>query len=213
MFLLSTPPAHISNLIITPSPSSTLASNSYCYSRPSNSLVLMVLDDVGWCDVGYHGSDFATPNIDRLAAGGVRLERYYVQEVCSPTRSSLMTGRLPLHTGFQTVLQPGGTQKLPLDVSTLPEALQKVGYRNYAIGKWHLGYSSWNYTPLGRGFDSFAGYLQGQSDYNMHTNTVLGTQDPEGKQGFDFWRNKSGTEICKVHGLLYGSQKSYFCCC
>jgi len=65
-------------------------------SKPPH-LVMMVLDDVGWADVGYHGSDFPTPNIDRLAMQGLRLEKYYVQQVCSPTRSALMTGRYPFH--------------------------------------------------------------------------------------------------------------------
>jgi arylsulfatase A-like enzyme len=64
----------------------------YCLAAKNPHLVLMVLDDVGWSDVGFHGSDFPTPAIDKLASEGVRLEQYYVQEVCSPTRSALMTG-------------------------------------------------------------------------------------------------------------------------
>lgn len=157
-------------------------------------IVLMVLDDVGWSDVGYHGSDFPTPNLDQLAVKeGVRLERYYVQQVCSPTRSAFMSGRYPFHTGMQhkTTLHAGTLAKLPLDATTIAEGLAKVGYRTHAIGKWHLGLASWDYTPLGRGFETWAGYLNGQGDHYTHTNANLGLPDPDMKKGFDFWRNKT----------------------
>merc|ERR1719230_914608 len=87
-------------------------------SAAKPNIVMLVLDDVGWADVSYQGSDFPTPVIDRLATTeGVRLENYYVQQVCSPTRSALMTGRYPFHTGMQhvTTLVPGTTAALPLD--------------------------------------------------------------------------------------------------
>lgn len=159
-------------------------------------VVLMVLDDLGWDDVGYHGSDFPTPNIDALAEQGVRLERYYVQQVCSPTRSALLSGRHPFHTGMQHrhTLLPGGTGHLPLNATTVAEALGKVGYRTHAIGKWHLGYASWKYTPTGRGFESHAGYLQGQGDYYQHTLGIGGLPDPKGTSGFDFWRNQTAAK-------------------
>lgn len=147
-------------------------------------IIMMVLDDVGWADVGYHGSDFPTPIIDRLATTeGVRLENYYVQQVCSPTRSALQTGRYPFRTGMQhfTTLVPGSLAAIPEDVPTIAEALKEAGYRRHAIGKWHLGYSSWKHTPLGRGYESYQGYLQGACDY--YNKTIA--------SGFDFWRNKT----------------------
>lgn len=152
-------------------------------------LVMMVLDDVGWADLGYHGSDFPTPNMDQLAtAEGIRLEKYYVQQVCSPTRSALMTGRYPFKTGMQhcTTLMPGSSAKLPIGVPTVAEALRDRGYSTAAIGKWHLGYDSWDATPTGRGFDSFAGYLQGQTDY---WNKTVGAGG--GLSGMDFWKNRT----------------------
>jgi arylsulfatase A-like enzyme len=75
---------------------------------------------------------------------------------------------------------------LPLNVTTLPEALEAVGYRRAMIGKWHLGYASWENTPLGRGFESFVGYYNGQGHYYQHT-----SGGPLGNGGFDFWQNKS----------------------
>ena len=67
-------------------------------SQPPHILFVLV-DDYGWSDVGYHGSKIHTPNIDRLASEGVILDNYYVQPICSPTRSALMSGRYPIHTG------------------------------------------------------------------------------------------------------------------
>jgi len=153
-------------------------------------LVFMVLDDLGWSDVGYHGSDFPTPRIDDLATTGVRLEKFYVQQVCSPTRSALMTGRYPFRTGLQhcTTLAPGSEAHIPADVPTIAEALKGAGYSTAMIGKWHLGYASWDYTPTGRGFDSHAGYLQGEVDYFKKTFERPGM--PEAT-GLDFWRNQT----------------------
>jgi len=158
-------------------------------------IVLLVMDDVGWADVGYHGSDFPTPNIDRLAKSqGCRLERYYVQQVCSPTRSALMTGRLPFRIGTQWVstLPPGSPAALPLDVPTLAEVLSSADYSTHAIGKWHLGYAKWANTPLGRGFESYVGYLQGAEDYydrSLGAETI--DKNITAFTGFDFWVNKT----------------------
>jgi arylsulfatase A-like enzyme len=166
-------------------------------SRPH--IVLMPLDDLGWADVGYHGSDFPTPVIDRLATTeGVRLENYYVQQVCSPTRSALMTGRYPFRIGMQhaTTLMPGSTAAIPMETPTLAEQLKSQGYSTHAIGKWHLGNARWSNTPLGRGFDSYLGYLQGACDYYNKTVGVgtLASKAPEvianSLTGFDFWKDK-----------------------
>ena len=153
-------------------------------------LIMTVIDDLGWSDVGYHNPDLQTPNINRLASEGVKLERYYVQQVCSPTRSALMTARYPFRTGLQhaPTLVPGSTGAIPSDTATIAEVLKKRGYATSAIGKWHLGYSSWKDTPLGRGFDSYAGFLQGGQDYYTHE---LAIPPPLNQSGFDLWRNQT----------------------
>ena len=158
-------------------------------AAPPN-IVLMVIDDVGHADLSMNGGDFPTPHLDALAATGVNMRRMYVQPVCSPTRSALMTGRYPFRTGLQhyTTLLPGGTAKLPLAPhQTLAELMAGAGYSTAAIGKWHLGYSKWAYTPTGRGFDSHVGYLQGQTDYY---NKTLGGAKLQ-PLGFDFWHNQT----------------------
>mmetsp|Transcript_13173 Transcript_13173/g.25572 ORF Transcript_13173/g.25572 Transcript_13173/m.25572 type:complete len:552 (+) Transcript_13173:81-1736(+) len=169
-------------------------------AAPPN-LILWVLDDIGWADVGYHGSNFPTPTIDNLARSGVELNRMYVMPQCSPTRSALMTGRFAFHTGmshFSTIL-PGSPAGIPASVPTFAEQMKAAGYQTHAIGKWHLGMGSWPQTPQGRGFDSYLGYMQGQTDYYNHTIPACGTPclnpldkgraSPYGPDaaGYDFW--------------------------
>ena len=105
-------------------------------------------DDLGWKDVGYHGSDIKTPNIDRLAENGARLEQFYAQPMCTPTRAALMTGRYPFRYGLQTLVIPSGyTYGLRTDEWLLPQALKEAGYETAIIGKWHLGHADPKYWP------------------------------------------------------------------
>lgn len=132
-------------------------------------VVFMMADDLGWGDVGFHGSAIATPNIDKLAERGVRLEQFYVQPVCSPTRGALLTGRYPMRLGLQVgVVRPWSKHGLPLDERTLPEALRDVGYVTVICGKWHLGHVTPDYLPTRRGFDFQYGHYNGMLDYFTH---------------------------------------------
>ncbi len=136
---------------------------------PRPHIVFILADDMGWKDVGYHGSEIRTPNLDRLAAEGVRLEQFYVQPLCSPTRASLMTGRYPMRYGLQVdVIRPDATYGLPLEERMLPQALREAGYATHMVGKWHLGSFDEKYWPTSRGFDHHYGHLFGMIDYNTH---------------------------------------------
>jgi len=135
--------------------------------RPN--VVYIVSDDQGWKDVGYHGSDIKTPNIDRLAADGVRLEQFYAQPMCTPTRAALMTGRYPFRYGLQTaVIASAQTYGLATDEYLLPQALKDAGYSTAIVGKWHLGHADPKYWPRQRGFDYQYGPLIGEIDYFTH---------------------------------------------
>jgi arylsulfatase A-like enzyme len=131
-------------------------------------IVTIISDDQGWKDVGYHGSDIRTPNIDALAAGGARLEQFYAQPMCSPTRAALMTGRYPFRYGLQIAIPSAHTYGLPTDEWLLPQALKEAGYETVLIGKWHLGHADRKYWPLERGFDHHYGPLLGEIDYFTH---------------------------------------------
>jgi len=132
-------------------------------------IVFIVADDLAWKDVGFHGSDIKTPNIDQLAAGGAKLEQYYAQPMCTPTRAALMTGRYPLRYGLQTaVILSAHTYGLPTDEWLLPQALKDAGYETAIVGKWHLGHADQKYWPRQRGFDYQYGPLIGEIDYFTH---------------------------------------------
>jgi arylsulfatase A-like enzyme len=129
-------------------------------------MVVILADDLGNADIGYRGSQIKTPNLDALAKGGVRLESYYGQQLCTPARAALMTGRYPMRYGLQTfVIFPGHKYGLPTDETTLPQALKRVGYTTAMVGKWHLGHADRKYWPQNRGFDHFYGNLVGEVDY------------------------------------------------
>ncbi len=134
-------------------------------------ILIIVADDLGYGDVGFHGgTEIPTPHLDGLAAGGVNLTNGYVScPVCSPTRAGLATGRYQQRFGHefnpgQAVSENGVTVGLPLTEKTLASALHDVGYHTAIVGKWHLGAAD-GYRPLQRGFDEFYGFLGGAHPY------------------------------------------------
>jgi arylsulfatase A-like enzyme len=134
-------------------------------ARPPN-IIYILADDLGWTDLGCQGSTYyATPNIDRLASQGMRLQRYYNSQNCAPTRAVLMSGQYAPRTGIYSVgtldrgtpperrmITPENAQDLPLDKYILPQAIKAAGYATGMFGKWHLG-NAQGYHPLQRGFD------------------------------------------------------------
>lgn len=129
-------------------------------------IIFIMADDLGNADVGYHGSEIRTPNIDKLATEGARLESFYGMPVCTPSRAALMTGRYPMRLGLQTlVIFPNHTYGVPLDERMLPQALKQAGYDTMMVGKWHLGHADRAFWPQNRGFDYFFGNVVGEVDY------------------------------------------------
>ncbi len=121
-------------------------------SNKGPNIVYFLADDLGWGDVGWHGSEIQTPNLDKLATKGAKLESFYVQSVCSPTRAAFMTGRYPMRYGLQSgVIRPWAQYGLPLEEQILPQALQGAGYATAIVGKWHLGHFERNYLPTAPG--------------------------------------------------------------
>ena len=148
--------------------------------RPN--VLIMVADDLGWADVGYHGNtQIDTPSLDRLAAEGVQLDRFYTTPICSPTRAALMTGRDPIRLGVAyATIMPWQNNGVHTEETFLPELFLGAGYQTAMVGKWHLGHAQQVFHPNSRGFEHFYGHLH----------TEVGFFPPFGNLGGkDFQRN------------------------
>ncbi len=152
--------------------------------RPN--IVLIMADDLGYGDVGSYGSTTnRTPNIDKLASGGLRLTDFHTNgPMCSPTRAAMLTGQYQSRFGrrFEAALSGANHDAgLPPEAVTIAEILGENGYATGMFGKWHLGYES-PYLPTEQGFDEFRGLISGDGDY--HTRV-----DRSGNA--DWWKNAS----------------------
>ncbi len=154
-------------------PDSDALTSGTAQAQPN--VVVVVLDDTGYAQLGCFGSDIETPHLDSLADGGLRYNRFHVTALCSPTRASLLTGRNHHRVGMGYLIDfpgsdPGYTCRIPPAAGTLPQVLRGAGYSTFAVGKWHLAprweanpagpYDRW---PLGMGFERFYGFLSAET--------------------------------------------------
>ena len=138
----------------------SIAQNDSVEMTAQPNILVMVADDLGWADVGYHGGDIDTPSLDLLAEQGVQLNRFYTTPICSPTRAALMTGRDPIRLGVAYgVILPWDNIGVHPDEHFMPQSFQEAGYQTAMVGKWHLGHAQMTYHPNNRGFDHFYGHL------------------------------------------------------
>jgi arylsulfatase len=152
-------------------------SNPQAISRdppPRPNLIVILSDDMGFSDLGCYGGEISTPNLDALAAGGLRFTQFYNTARCCPTRASLLTGLYPHQAGVGHMMddagKPGYRGNLNASCRTIAEVLHPAGYRCYAVGKWHVTRfagkdgpkDNW---PLHRGFDRYYGTIHGAGSY------------------------------------------------
>ena len=140
--------------------------------RPN--IIIILVDDMGFSDIGCYGSEIETPNLDSLAANGVRFTQFYNSGRCCPTRASLMTGLQPHQVGIGHMTEPPN-QPLEMDgpyqgflndkCLTIAQVLKSTGYHTLMTGKWHLGYADRANWPMQRGFDRFYGGITGAFNY------------------------------------------------
>ena len=175
-----------------------LLSGALQAAEPTKPNIIYILaDDLGWKDVGFHGSDIQTPNLDKLAVEGVRLERHYTAPMCTPTRAALMTGRYPMRYGLQVGVIPGaGTYSLAKDEFLLPQMLKDAGYKTYMSGKWHLGHAKKEFWPNHRGFNSFYGATVGEIDHFLHASHGVA----------DWYRDDTAIEEEGFDNSLFGAE-------
>jgi len=152
-------------------------------------ILFMMIDDLGWNDVGYRPtSDLSSPTIDSLANEGIRFNRYYTPNLCSPARTSFLSGRYPYNIGMQgVVILNGMPVDMPKNVSTVADRLRQGGFKTGAFGKWDAGMTTWDFTPTCRGFDYFFGFYGPAQDHYTHSGGGLDL-----RENFEAVRNESG---------------------
>jgi len=179
-------------------------------SAPKPHILIMLVDDLGWADVSYRASptddtQIATPVFESLLKEGIRLDRAYAYSWCAPSRSSLLSGRLPVHVNmnYSNVLAvdwstpASGASGMPSGMSTMGDKMKEAGYTTYYNGKWGAGHAWEGQLPRARGFDHFLGYLQDSVDYYTGDRNPDVISRPNGCElaGYthpfmvDFWRD------------------------
>ena len=169
----------------------TLADSQPWFDEPAHpgpeapNVVLVLLDDTGFAQMGCYGSDIDTGNIDALAAAGVQFTNFHVTPLCSPTRASLLTGRSQHAVGMRTLSNfrtgfPNQLGHISNHAATVAEVLGQAGYATFCTGKWHLApmeqgsaagpFDQW---PLARGFNRFYGFLEGETDQFQDRKSVV----------------------------------------
>lgn len=174
--------------------STVLAGSAWAGAAPRPNILIILSDDMGWSDIGCYGSEIKTPNLDALAAKGLRFTQFYNNARCCPTRASLLTGLYPHSAGVGHMTgndhRPGYQGELNQQCVTIAEAVRPAGYRTYAVGKWHVVRDikpdgpkyDW---PMQRGFDKFYGTITGGGSFYDPTTLCRGNtyitpeNDPE----------------------------------
>ncbi|MCB1695528.1 MAG: sulfatase-like hydrolase/transferase [Halioglobus sp.] len=179
-----------------------LCSTSPSYATEPPNIVIFVADDLGWADVGFRGSKIQTPNLDKLAAEGMQLNRFYTTPICSPTRAALMTGRDPIRLGVAySVILPWDSGGIHTSEHFMPQSFKAAGYQTAMMGKWHLGHSQQSFHPNDRGFDHFYGHLH----------TEVGFYPPfDNLGGKDFQRNGKSIDEPGYETYLLADEATHY---
>ena len=164
------------------------------FSQNKPNVVYILVDNWGWGDISIQGSTIPTPKIDKLASEGTRFTNFNVQNQCTPTRSALMTGRLPIRSGTQKVAAPGEPQGMAPWEYTIAELMSDAGYSTAAYGKWHIGDTDGR-LPHDQGFDEWYGIKESAMAASFSSTPQF---DPEVIELQYIWEGKKGQLSTKV---------------
>ncbi|MCK8677653.1 arylsulfatase [Streptomyces lichenis] len=189
-------------------------------------IVVVLVDDMGYSDIGPFGAEIATPVLDSVAESGVRLTNYHTMPLCSPARAALLTGLNPHRVGYAMVANadpgfPGYGMEIAEDIPTLAETLHGAGYATYAVGKWHLARDSSSNAaddrrnwPLQKGFDQYYGVLEGLTNL-FHPHQLVRDNSPLDidafPEGYYYTDDITDQAIGMVKGLrAHDADKPFF---
>lgn len=178
--------------------------------RAKPNIMVILIDDVGYSDIGCFGSEIATPNLDKLAQGGVKMTQFYNNARCCPTRATLLTGLYPHNAGIGWMTgtnmgEPGYIGELNQNCVTLAQVLKPAGYDTYATGKWHVAANTNNYAgpkynwPLQRGFDRYFGIVPGGASYFAPKALTSGNNNVKPGKGFYLTDAIADTTVKYIH--------------
>ncbi|CAJ1416890.1 unnamed protein product [Effrenium voratum] len=157
-------------------------------------ILFVLVDDVGWANVGFNleqpNPEVVTPNLDSLAASGIHLKRHYVHKVCTPSRTSLQSGRLPVHVNPELGNACADNTGIPYNMTGLAEKMKQGGYKTHFAGKWDAGMATPAHTPHGRGYDTSLNYFAHHNDYWSQAN--MGNCCENDQSIIDLWRTDRG---------------------
>ena len=178
-----------------------LASEASGLLKPHVFFVLV--DDLGWADVGFHRDlpdpEVVTPNLNALVAEGIQLRRHYVHSMCTPTRTSVQSGRLPVHINTRLGDVCDDDTGIPYNMTGVAEKLKNAGYKTHFAGKWDAGMSTPRHSPHGRGYDTSLHYFSHKNDFYNQGN--MQTCCESDRSIVDFWRTDHGAR--DVNGTDY----------
>lgn len=183
----------------------TLVPASLSQAADKPNVLMIVADDLGWSDVGWHHGFAKTPRMDELVRQGVELDRHYVQPVCTPTRTALLSGRYPGRFGPHPLV-PSNLRAMPLGTCTLASALQSIGYFTAMTGKWHLGaLPEWG--PNHYGFMRSYGSMTGAADPWTHKYRQGPLEDTWHRDGRRIDEEGNATELVAAEAVRFIEEK------
>lgn len=175
-------------------------------SRPH--LIFVMADDQGWNNAGFHNPNLLTPHTNALVEEGVRLNRHYVYKFCSPTRCSVLSGRLPIHVNQENSATEQPLAGIPINMTAFPARLREVGYATHQIGKWHAGQASASHIPTGapRGFDTALSFFNfGEDHYTQRRGGQALAEMDLGATG----NCPTAVDLYASHGPAHGMNGTY----